>query len=222
MKVLIIPDTHLKPWIFERADELMKKHNIKQAIQLGDNLDDFYATPEDYKNHNAMMVWFNHIHPETIWLYGNHEVSYILNRPVTGNVEDGKKWASAYQIIFQPKTAWKIDNVIFSHAGITDEFIYNNPELKKFATDPDKLIGRINALSLWEVWNENGPLWSRHQLDGSLLYEFRQVCGHTPLETVRDVDNCISTDVFSTEWGKKYGEEKFIIINTETGEWEYA
>ena len=48
MKVLVIPDIHLKPWIFDRA--------IAYAM--------------DY--------------PDTLWCYGNHDVSYPWGRLETG------------------------------------------------------------------------------------------------------------------------------------------
>lgn len=229
-KVLIISDTHLKSWIFERADEIIQEYATKdiplQVIQLGDNLDDFYATAQDYRSHYATMIWFKTIHPNTIWLYGNHEVSYLIDRPVTGNIESGKEYAKKYQEDFNPKIAHIIDSVIFSHAGITDDFIESKSNLRQLKNNPSKLIEELNNLSLLELWSDISPLWSRHQIYGDLLYKNRlikkQVCGHTPLEKVRDADDCITTDVFSTNWRKKYGEEKFIIIDTETGKWQYA
>ncbi len=41
-----------------------------------------------------------------------------------------------------------------------------------------------------------------------------QVVGHTPRENVAEVDGAISTDVFSTNWGKKIGVEKMIVVDT--------
>ena len=41
MKTLVIPDVHLKPWMFERASELMKDNQISQAVCLMDIPDDW-------------------------------------------------------------------------------------------------------------------------------------------------------------------------------------
>ena len=42
MKVLVIPDIHLKPWIFERAENILQDNNaIQNSVVLGDIPDDF-------------------------------------------------------------------------------------------------------------------------------------------------------------------------------------
>lgn len=41
MKVLVIPDVYLKPWMFARASELMQKENVEQAVCLMDIADDW-------------------------------------------------------------------------------------------------------------------------------------------------------------------------------------
>ncbi len=41
MKVLVIPDVHLKPWMFERAEEIMKKGMAERAVCLMDIPDDW-------------------------------------------------------------------------------------------------------------------------------------------------------------------------------------
>ena len=41
MKILVIPDVHLKPWIFSRASELIKEKAPDLAICLMDIPDDW-------------------------------------------------------------------------------------------------------------------------------------------------------------------------------------
>lgn len=41
MKVLVIPDCHLKPWMFAQADAIMKKGIAEKAVCLMDLADDF-------------------------------------------------------------------------------------------------------------------------------------------------------------------------------------
>ena len=41
MKVLVIPDVHLKPWMFQRASELMKEIKADRAVCLMDIADDW-------------------------------------------------------------------------------------------------------------------------------------------------------------------------------------
>ena len=41
MKVLVIPDVHLKPWIFDKADELIKDGSAERGVCLMDLADDW-------------------------------------------------------------------------------------------------------------------------------------------------------------------------------------
>lgn len=41
MKVIVIPDVHLKPWMFHRASELMKEIKAERAVCLMDIVDDW-------------------------------------------------------------------------------------------------------------------------------------------------------------------------------------
>ncbi len=40
MKVLIIPDVHLKPWIFDQAEDIMRDKGFERAVFIGDLVDD--------------------------------------------------------------------------------------------------------------------------------------------------------------------------------------
>ena len=215
-RVLVIPDTHLKPKMFDLADKIMCERKVDYAVQLGDNLDDFYCYDDQYRRHNARMVAFYHEHPETIWLWGNHEASYILDRPVTGNIYAGKEYAKLYQENFGPKFAHLDGKVVFSHAGIFQEFVDNN-NLSDCKTAKE-LVDRINKLDLSAFWRDDSPLWARPQYDRltspSVLNGYLQVVGHTPLRDISEKDGIVSVDVFSTNWGKKVGVEKMIIVDT--------
>ncbi|MCR5735766.1 MAG: hypothetical protein K6G22_14255 [Lachnospiraceae bacterium] len=41
-KVFIVPDVHLKPWMFEKASGLISKGSYDTAVVLGDLVDDWY------------------------------------------------------------------------------------------------------------------------------------------------------------------------------------
>ena len=41
MKIIVIPDIHLKPWMFQRASVLLKQNIADQAICLMDIADDW-------------------------------------------------------------------------------------------------------------------------------------------------------------------------------------
>lgn len=221
-KVLVIPDTHLKPKMFDLADKIMKEHRVDYAVQLGDNVDDFYCYDDQYRNHNARMLQFKYDHPDTVWLWGNHELSYLLDRPVTGNIYCGKTYAKLYQENFEPKFIHLDGKVIFSHAGIFQEFL-EDIELTE-VKDVTVLVKKLNDLDLKKYWNDYSPIWARHFYDPvntvKMFDDFVQVIGHTPIEDVSKDVFAISTDVFSTNWGKQLGVEQMIIIDTETGLFE--
>ena len=42
MRVLVIPDVHLKSWMFDRAIEIMKSGAAEKAVCLMDIPDDWY------------------------------------------------------------------------------------------------------------------------------------------------------------------------------------
>ena len=221
-RVLVIPDTHLKPKMFDLADKIMKESEVDYIVQLGDNLDDFYCYDDQYRRHNARMVAFYREHPETVWLWGNHEASYILDRPVTGNIYAGKEYARLYQENFRPKFAHSDGKVIFSHAGIFQEFIDDNNLSDRDTVD--ELINGINNLELSAFWRDDSLLWARPQYDKltspSVLNGCLQVVGHTPLRNILKKDGVVSVDVFSTNWGKKVGVEKMIIVDTDKPSFE--
>lgn len=221
-KVLVIPDTHLKPKIFDLADKIMRDHEVDYAVQLGDNLDDFYCRDDQYRRHYTRMVAFYCEHPETIWLWGNHEASYILNRPVTGNIYAGKEYAQLYQKNFRPRFVHLDGKVVFSHAGIFQEFIDNN-NLSGCKTAIE-LIDGINKLELLAFWCDDSPLWARSQYDEltppGVLNGCLQIVGHTPLGSITKIDEVVSTDIFSTNWGKRVGDEKMIIVDTDEPSFE--
>ena len=221
-RILVIPDTHLKPKIFDLADKILQKEKIDYCVQLGDNVDDFYAYKDDYATHEARMEKFYHDHPETIWLWGNHEISYILRRGVTGNTVWGEQMARGYEKNFNPKFVHQDGKVIFSHAGIFQEFL-SRINLNEYKT-VEELIKKINSLSTDKLWNDKSPLWARPQMEilttPELLKDCIQVVGHTPMKDIAEEDDIISVDVFSTNWGAKFGSEQLIVIDSETGKYE--
>ncbi|MBR0480610.1 metallophosphoesterase [Candidatus Saccharibacteria bacterium] len=221
-KILVVPDTHLKPKMFDLADKILREHKVDYVIQLGDNVDDFYCYGDQYRNHNARMLTFYRDYPNTIWLWGNHEASYILGRPVTGNIFAGREYARLYRENFNPKFIHLDGKVMFSHAGIFQKFIDENN--LQDCKNAEELVQRTNQLNLLTLWRDNSPLWARPQYDGltkpKLIKDCLQVVGHTPMKGVIEMDSVVFVDVFSTSWGKKYGIEKMIIVDTEEPSFE--
>ena len=135
MKVLVIPDVHLKPWMFERAEEIMKKKMAERAVCLMDIPDDWNQeyNLELYRDTFDAAIAFAKKYPDTLWCYGNHDLSYLWNKR-----ESGYSPAAAYTVAKkldelacalpegnEIRYVQKIDQVLFCHGGILDYFVRN-------------------------------------------------------------------------------------------------
>ncbi|MBQ8947372.1 MAG: metallophosphoesterase [Lachnospiraceae bacterium] len=237
MKVIVIPDIHLKPWIFDRADEIMKKEMADRAVCLMDIADDWGMELhiKRYEESYDRAIAFAKAHPNTLWCYGNHDVSYVWGKLETGYSayaeatvrsklkELEKTLPGPAQIAF----VHRIEKVIFSHGGITTDFVRwidGSQSIDLMECGIEDVITAINAVSVEYLWNDISPLWTRPQYGSLEIFrndEFMQVVGHTPVERVFEKDGVISTDVFSTyRDGRQIGESCMIVIDTETGDYE--
>ena len=79
MKVLVIPDVHLKPEIFDWAMNIMENSDCERAVCVGDICDDWGCerNVELYKETLQKAVEFARKYPDTLWCYGNHDLAYI-------------------------------------------------------------------------------------------------------------------------------------------------
>jgi len=232
MRVMVIPDVHLKPWMFERAAELMRLVKPDKAVCLMDIPDDWNQefNPDLYEKTFQSALGFQKEFPDTLWCYGNHDRCYAWDFRESGHspmaaqtVNEGlRKLQEALPEIDQMTYIHRIDNVLFLHGGLSDFFVkFNTP--KKDYNDVDAVIGCINRLGPRVMWDDESPLWLRPQYNGDRMYKPRkllQVVGHTPVEQIQKDGNVITCDVFSTyRDGTPIGTQEYLLIDTET--WEY-
>lgn len=233
MKVLIIPDVHLKPFMFKQAAELMERGIAKRAVCLMDIPDDWNKQFDIslYEQTYDAAISFAKKYPDTAWCYGNHDLSYIWHVPETGYSTMAaytvqKKLLDLKEVLPESnpiKYAHRIDNVLFSHAGISKDFVdLYVPKIKH--DDVDTVLNYINNLGKMKMWYDGSPIWLRPQYTDVKMYksrQFLQVVGHTPMETITKKKNVISCDVFSTyRDGKPIGTEEFLLLDTIT--WDYS
>ena len=213
MKVLVIPDVHLKPWMFHRASELMKEMGVGRAICLMDIADDWRQqfNLDLYIQTYDAAIDFAKEYPETLWCYGNHDVCYLWNQRETGYSKIAP-WTVCEKLRIlreslpderQLAYLHRIDNVLFSHGGLADAFVRRYVPASKY--------------------NDASPIWCRPQYYKGRLYKPRkllQVVGHTPVGGITRKGNLISCDVFSTDSvGKPIGTQEFMVIDTVA--WDY-
>lgn len=233
MRVLVIPDIHLKPWIFDRTEKILRDGKADRVVCLMDMPDDWDMEfqIERYKETFDRAITFAADHPDTLWCYGNHDVSYPWGRLETGYSPYAERTVMAkleelensLQDPSQINIMHRIDKVLFSHGGLTTEFVkWLNEDL--LDADIDEVIAVVNDASHDYLWNDESPLWLRPQNKDRETFRadiYKQVVGHTPVERIFEKDGIISTDVFSTyRDGTQIGELAMIVIDSETGKYE--
>lgn len=237
MQVLIIPDVHMKPWMLDAADILIRQIQPDQIICLGDLADDFGTqhNPDAYKDMFERAIQFSKDHPEMLWCFGNHDVSYLWDMPETGMAEfDAKSMAEKSIRAFIDAVpdghlafVHVIGNVLFSHAGISRMFVQEQCGESGY-NNIDAVVSTINNKRAGQLWYNDSPIWLRPQKEYSRfpvqMYKPRvcfQVVGHSPMRTITQEKNLLSCDVFSTyPDGARYGSEEFVLLDTDTHIWK--
>lgn len=232
MKILVIPDAHLKPWMFDRAKEIMDTGAAEKALCLMDIPDDWGQEYNLglYEETFDAAIRFQKAYPDTLWCYGNHDLSYEWLQYESGFSSMAipvvqKKLSELRRALpdrNQLAYIHRIDDVLFVHGGLTHAFV------KYYASDveyddADAVVEKINCLGRDEMWDDASPLWLRPQYYYEKMYResnILQVVGHTPVEEIDRIGNVISCDLFSTyRTGDPIGTEEFLLIDTET--WKY-
>lgn len=233
MKILVIPDVHLKPKIFDMADNILKAQLADGAIQMGDMVDDWGEefNLSLYSRTLQRAIKFQKDHPDTLWVMGNHDYGYW--KPNMGVKETGHSKFVEGEVLTMLKELERcggiqrfmvvIDGCIFTHAGLTMDWVARHTPSDAHWDDELKFVAKlVNGASPHDLWEEDGPIWARPQMDGGELYPSKlQITGHTPVKKLGIYGGCLSTDTLSTySNGAPYGDQKLAIVNTEDGAWE--
>lgn len=232
MKILVIPDIHLKPWMFDRAAELMNSGIAEKSVCLMDIPDDWghgYDLDLYIKTFDKAIDYAKRF-PETMWCYGNHDLSYIWMQTESGfssfamPTASSKLAALRNALVDDGLLAYihRIDNVLFVHGGLTHAFVKFYASDIKYE-DADAILERINNLGFPEMWDDASPIWYRPQYYNEKMYratDMLQVVGHTPVMAIDRMENVLSCDLFSTyRNGEPIGTQEFLLIDTDS--WEY-
>lgn len=229
MKVLVIPDVHLKPWMFTRASELLKMNIADRAVCLMDIADDWnqqYNLDLYIQSYDAA-IRFAADYPDTLWCYGNHDVCYLWNQRETGYSviapwtvnEKLRILKESLPDIKRLAFIHKIDDVLFLYGGLSESFVREFVE-PEYYDDIDRVIETINAFDWQELWHDDSPIWYRPQHYKGKMYQadqLLQVVGHTPVKKICRKGNVLSCDVFSTDRaGEPLGTSQFLLIDTKS------
>ncbi|SEF60198.1 Calcineurin-like phosphoesterase [Butyrivibrio sp. Su6] len=224
-RVLVIPDVHLKPWIFDEADKV-DKSSYEDIVVLGDLVDDWGKGNDidAYEETLKRAAEFGKEHGESLWCYGNHDVSYLWDAMESGYSVQARitviEGITKLERILEDryKFVHRIDNVLFSHAGVTETFVLHS--CGYHVKEIEDILAKINRMGKQELWRDSSPIWARPQADFYRMFRddlFYQVVGHTPVEEPLDACGVLTLDLFSTySNGDPYGNQKLYIVDTLT------
>ena len=232
MNILVIPDIHLKGWMFDRASELMDYGMADRSVCLMDIPDEWgHGYDLDlYTETYDKAIEYARRFPETLWCYGNHDVSYLWDAMESGYSVQARitviEGITKLERILEDryKFVHRIDNVLFSHAGVTETFVLHS--CGYHVKEIDDILAKINRMGKQELWRDSSPIWARPQTDFYRMFRddlFYQVVGHTPVEEPLDACGVLTLDLFSTySNGDPYGNQKLYIVDTLTRKFEEA
>lgn len=229
MQTFVIPDIHLKSWMFQKTEEIIQKEKPDKIVCLMDIPDDWQCqfALDLYEEAFDAAISFAKNHPETLWCWGNHDLCYMWGFTETGHSHVAasivrRKLAELQNTLLDSshiKYVHRIENTVFSHGGLSQYFVekYIPDEMQ---TDIDVTLDRLNGLKAREMWTDASPIWFRPQYGAEVWRpDVIQVVGHTPMRKITKHGNVISCDVFSTQSDHTpFGTEEFLLVNTETGE----
>ena len=230
-RVLVIPDVHLKPWIFDEAEKV-DKSSYEDIVVLGDLVDDWGKGNDidAYEETLKRAAEYGKEHGESLWCYGNHDVSYLWDAMESGYSVQARltviEGITKLERILEDryKFVHRIDNVLFSHAGVTETFVLHS--CGYHVKEIDDILAKINRMGKQELWRDSSPIWARPQADFYRMFRddlFYQVVGHTPVEEPLDACGVLTLDLFSTySNGDPYGNQKLYIVDTLTRKFEEA
>ncbi len=249
MKILVIPDVHLKPWMFDEAEKVSNEKYDK-IVCVGDLVDDWdqQFNTDLYEETLQRVLKFDEEHDEMLWCLGNHDFSYLWGHPESGFSSMQVSLVAEYLLKLEEQAGKRVgiihdvDGVLFSHAGLRDSYV--NKYFKNSLESKEQLLKAINYA--WKdrthegkLWKDDSPIWARPRRSGypitiPFLYGQReeelreniivQVVGHTPVEEPIVSSGALITDTFSTYSDGKtpVGDARFVVFDTESREWEYA
>lgn len=232
-KVLVIPDVHLKPWMFERASRLMERADV--AVVLGDLVDDWGRQGDRgaYAATIEAAMRFDARFPNTLWCVGNHDYCYLHFDEGTYNsgFSDGLKYLVRARLQEleravgeRCKVVHEVGGVLFSHAGVGASYVGRIRERLGDGLSLAECVEFTNeAAGPSALWQDDSPLWLRPSGSRPGVAGVVQVAGHTPVERPVEMGGILVADTFSTRSdGRPIGNRVFVIYDTEAGSYKEA
>lgn len=191
-KILIVPDVHGRKF-WHKAEEMI--NSVDKVIFLGDYLDPYpwecISRLDAIKEFEKIIEFKNDNLDKVILLLGNHDCAYYFNFGDASRYDYDNE--HKIKMIFDQnsdlfKLFHKEDNYLFSHAGITNDWLktyFSGKSINDFLTLNEKNI----IPYLWVVSYLRGGFGDTGSMVWSDVREkdrestFYQIFGHTQLES---------------------------------------
>lgn len=184
MKVLAVGDIHTKKWIFDLVESVIDDYDA--VVFCGDYADNWGASAKDSIDTWKRLWELSKKYQNKIKaVRGNHDYIYTVQTPTLQSGYNHqtqlllnshanrhlKDWLTCLPITLE------VDGVLYAHAGIDEQW------------DGEETVESL--------WNDISPIWTRP--DWAQYKNIKQVVGHTPQQTVTEVQEGIwLIDTFST------------------------
>lgn len=211
-KILVCGDIHTKLYVIELVKNAA--HLYDKIIFLGDYVDEWGAAPEDsYNTLVKLLELKKDLGDKVVLILGNHDLSEWFGEefscsgfsPVTHLIV--KPLMEDNQNLFT--LAYAIDNILFTHAGLTGEWVKDNEiefseepgtKAQKFAHELQWAFLSRNdneyAHKIFKALNNAGPnrgglhspspIWADYtELLANPVSKMDQIVGHSPVKTVQ-------------------------------------
>lgn len=198
MEIIIVPDVHGRKF-WKKGAEYIKTHPNSKIIFLGDYLDP-YTYHEDitqdqaYDNFIELIEFAKEYQNQVVLLWGNHDLFYVNykyeccrhNYLAYGNIS-----AIFRENIHLFRFAYKEGNYLFTHAGVTKDWLLQN----QLEIDENNIVDYLNSNpnTIWQVGYSRGgdylwgsAIWACWHYDWPLSsnpFHLTQIFGHTRMET---------------------------------------
>lgn len=201
MKILIIPDLHGKSiWQL-----MVQRENPDKVIFLGDYMDSFNIPYIEQMHNLESIIRYKELHKKSVvLLIGNHDYISNIHDEATSGYQ--VKHAIFIKDVYERnkdlfKVCHKQDEFLFSHAGVSHEFMDDN--FSKNNWDVEGIDNQLNELFKYKphcfkfngsdpygdnkyqtpVWIRPGSLMSANK-NSDIKKKLIQIVGHTKTERI--------------------------------------
>lgn len=187
-KILCVPDIHGRDFWINSAREYIDE--VDKIVFLGDYHDPYlYEVSKDTSRHRLRddLVPFVLEHKDKcVCLFGNHDGNYIVGDMADRIDYQHKEEIKKYLIQLNLKLIYKVDNYLFSHAGVLPKWLkVNQLSLEDLETLPFNHQSLLDISPYRGGINECGScVWGdvREYFESEKIPNIYQIFGHTQLE----------------------------------------